>query len=56
MDLSTQLAGKQVKALEQSLSVKLLNRTTRRQSLTDSGRAFTSGPSTSLRKWRLPRP
>lgn len=40
MDLSTQLAGKQVKALEQSLSVKLLNRTTRRQSLTDSGRAF----------------
>lgn len=40
MDLSAQLAGKQVRALEQSLSVKLLNRTTRRQSLTDSGRAF----------------
>lgn len=38
--LSSQLAGKQVRALEDSLGVKLLNRTTRRQSLTDDGRLF----------------
>ncbi|MGC5700749.1 LysR family transcriptional regulator [Pseudomonas sp. NFXW11] len=38
--LSPQLVGKQVKMLEQYLGVSLLNRTTRRQSLTDFGRAF----------------
>jgi DNA-binding transcriptional LysR family regulator len=38
--LSSQLAGKQIRALEESLGVKLLNRTTRRQSLTDEGRLF----------------
>ena len=38
--LSSQLAGKQIRALETSLGVKLLNRTTRRQSLTDEGRLF----------------
>ncbi|MGS1005828.1 LysR substrate-binding domain-containing protein [Achromobacter anxifer] len=38
--LSSQLAGKQIRALEASLGVKLLNRTTRRQSLTDEGRLF----------------
>lgn len=40
LNLSPQLAGKQLRLLEASLGVKLLNRTTRRQSLTDSGRAF----------------
>lgn len=38
--LSSQLAGKQIRALETALGVKLLNRTTRRQSLTDEGRRF----------------
>ena len=40
LNISSQLAGKQVRALEQGLGIKLLNRTTRRQSLTDSGRVF----------------
>lgn len=40
LDMSSQLAGKQMRALEQSLGIKLLNRTTRRQSLTESGRVF----------------
>jgi len=38
--LSPQLVGKQVKLLEQHLGLSLLNRTTRRQSLTDFGRAY----------------
>ncbi|PDT11026.1 LysR substrate-binding domain-containing protein [Rhizobium sp. M1] len=40
LNLSSQLAGKQLRALEDGLGIKLLNRTTRRQSLTDSGRIF----------------
>jgi len=40
LDLSSQLAGKQLRTLELGLGIKLLNRTTRRQSLTDSGRVF----------------
>lgn len=40
MDTSSQLAGRQIKALEASLGVRLLNRTTRRLSLTDGGRLF----------------
>ncbi|MEG0677419.1 MAG: LysR family transcriptional regulator [Comamonas sp.] len=40
LNLSPQLVGKQVKMLEQHLGVSLLNRTTRRQSLTDFGSAF----------------
>lgn len=40
LELSSQLAGKQLRALEHGLGIKLLNRTTRRQSLTDSGRIF----------------
>ncbi|MFJ3486840.1 LysR family transcriptional regulator [Pseudomonas sp. NPDC090202] len=40
LKLSSQLVGKQVKMLEQHLGVSLLNRTTRRQSLTDFGHAF----------------
>lgn len=40
LNLSPQLVGKQVKMLEQHLGVSLLSRTTRRQSLTDFGRAF----------------
>ena len=37
---SAQLVGKQVKILEQHLGVRLLTRTTRKQSLTDFGRTF----------------
>lgn len=40
LNMSSQLVGKHVKALEQDLGVKLLNRTTRRQHLTDVGRNF----------------
>ena len=40
LDLSSQLAGKQLRALEQGLGIKLLTRTTRKQSLTDGGRIF----------------
>ncbi|SDA85725.1 DNA-binding transcriptional regulator, LysR family [Pseudomonas sp. NFPP33] len=40
MNMSSQLVGKHVQALEQRLGVRLLNRTTRRQSLTDFGRSF----------------
>ncbi|EPH3308010.1 MULTISPECIES: LysR family transcriptional regulator [Gammaproteobacteria] len=40
LNLSSQLAGKQIRALEDGLGIKLLNRTTRRQSLTDSGQLF----------------
>ncbi|AWA39337.1 LysR family transcriptional regulator [Pseudomonas fluorescens] len=40
LNLSPQMVGKQVKMLEQHLGVSLLNRTTRKQSLTDFGRAF----------------
>jgi len=40
LNLSPQLVGKQVKMLEQHLGVSLLNRTTRKQSLTEFGRAF----------------
>lgn len=40
LDLSSQLAGKQIRTLEHGLGIKLLNRTTRRQSLTDGGRVF----------------
>jgi DNA-binding transcriptional LysR family regulator len=40
LGLSPQAVGKQVQALEQHLGVRLLNRTTRRQSLTDFGREY----------------
>ncbi|WP_438301493.1 LysR family transcriptional regulator [Pseudomonas sp. NMS19W] len=40
LNLSPQMVGKQVKLLEQHLGVSLLNRTTRKQSLTDFGRTF----------------
>lgn len=38
--LSPQLAGKQIRLLEQHLGVQLLHRSTRRQSLTEPGRSF----------------
>lgn len=40
LDLSPQVAGKHIQALEQHLGVRLLNRTTRKQSLTDFGQAY----------------
>ncbi|RRH98437.1 LysR family transcriptional regulator [Mesorhizobium tamadayense] len=40
LDLSGPMVGKHVRFLEERLSVRLLNRTTRRQSLTDFGRAY----------------
>lgn len=40
LSMSPQLVGKHVQILEQHLNVRLLNRTTRRQSLTDFGRTF----------------
>lgn len=40
MRMSPQFVGKHVRTLEQHLGVRLLNRTTRRQSLTEFGRAF----------------
>ncbi|MFL9876342.1 LysR family transcriptional regulator [Paraburkholderia megapolitana] len=40
LQISSQLVGKHVQTLEHHLGVRLLNRTTRRQSLTDIGRAF----------------
>jgi DNA-binding transcriptional LysR family regulator len=40
LDMSPQLVGNHVRMLEQHLGVRLLNRTTRRQSLTDFGERF----------------
>jgi DNA-binding transcriptional LysR family regulator len=40
LDMSPQLVGKQIRMLEQHLGVRLLNRSTRRQSLTDFGQRF----------------
>lgn len=40
LQMSSQLVGKHVQGIEQRLGVRLLNRTTRRQSLTDFGRVF----------------
>jgi DNA-binding transcriptional LysR family regulator len=40
LQMSSQLVGKHVQALETRLGVKLVTRTTRRQSLTDFGRTF----------------
>lgn len=40
MNQSSQLTGKQLRSLEQNLGIKLISRTTRTQSLTDSGLLF----------------
>ncbi|TAL79483.1 MAG: LysR family transcriptional regulator [Beijerinckiaceae bacterium] len=40
LSMSSQLVGKHVRLLEEQLGIQLLNRTTRRQSLTDAGRNF----------------
>jgi DNA-binding transcriptional LysR family regulator len=40
LDLSAPMVGKHVRFLEERLAVRLLNRTTRRQSLTEFGRAY----------------
>jgi DNA-binding transcriptional LysR family regulator len=40
LNQSSQLTGKQLRTLEQNLGIKLISRTTRTQSLTDSGLLF----------------
>lgn len=40
LQISSQLVGRHVQSLEQKLQARLLNRSTRKQSLTDVGRAF----------------
>jgi len=40
LDLSGPMVGKHIRALEERMSVRLLNRTTRRQTLTEFGRAY----------------
>ena len=40
LQMSPQLVGKHIQTLEQRMGVRLLNRTTRRQSLTDIGKSF----------------
>ncbi|MCP1852468.1 DNA-binding transcriptional LysR family regulator [Bradyrhizobium sp. USDA 4541] len=40
LEMSAPMVGKHVRFLEQRLGVRLLHRTTRRQSLTDSGQAY----------------
>ncbi|ODA93921.1 LysR family transcriptional regulator [Mesorhizobium sp. SEMIA 3007] len=40
LDLSGPMVGKHVRSLEERLGIRLINRTTRRQSLTDFGRAY----------------
>ncbi|MCU1717270.1 LysR family transcriptional regulator [Pseudomonas sp. 5P_3.1_Bac2] len=40
LDMSAQMVGKHVSAIEERLGTRLLNRTTRRQSLTDLGRQY----------------
>ena len=40
LDLSGPMVGKHIRSLEERLGVRLINRTTRRQSLTDFGRAY----------------
>lgn len=40
LQMSSQFVGKHIQALEQHLGVRLLHRTTRRQSLTDFGRSY----------------
>ena len=40
LQMSPQLVGKHIQTLERHMGVRLLNRTTRRQSLTDIGRSF----------------
>ncbi|CFQ51301.1 LysR-family transcriptional regulatory protein [Yersinia frederiksenii] len=40
LGLSPQMVARHIEALEQRLGVRLLNRTTRRQSLTDAGSQF----------------
>lgn len=40
LDISGQMVGKHIRTLEDHLGVRLLNRTTRRQSLADAGKDF----------------
>ncbi len=40
LQMSSQLVGKHIQTLERNMGVRLLNRTTRRQSLTDIGKSF----------------
>jgi len=40
LDISGQMVGKHIRMLEEHLGVRLLNRTTRHQNLTDAGKDF----------------
>lgn len=42
LEISGPMVGKHVRFLEERLGIRLLNRTTRRQNLTDAGQAITS--------------
>ena len=52
LDVSTTTVSDQVQALENTLGVRLLNRTTRRVSLTEIGREYYSAARKSYRNWR----
>lgn len=52
LEMSGPMVGKHVRFLEERLGVRLLNRTTRRQSLTETGQAYTSAAALcSLKPW-----
>lgn len=55
LGISKSLASREVTALERSLSVKLLNRTTRKLSLTDAGRVYYAHCSSILREAEIAR-
>jgi len=56
LGMSSQLVGKYVQTLEQQLGVRLLNRTTRRQHLTDIGSTFYERVKIILAEVEAPRP
>lgn len=53
LDMSAVMVGKYVRALEERLGVRLLERTTRRQNLTDAGRVFYEDAKRALEHMRI---
>lgn len=53
LELSSVMVGKYVRELEERLGARLLERTTRRQSLTDAGRAFYEDAKRALEQMRI---